>query len=99
VCLGKANWKASKMLERWTSCPQTKEGWLAIYTNNMHSNPKFVICIVKTFHPPCAEVCVGYIFPVELTTYNVSTKSNVLVKCNKAKINKQILVVRIWHKV
>jgi hypothetical protein len=65
----------------------------------MDSNPKFVICNVKNFHPPCAEVCVGYSFPLELTTYNVSTKSNILVKYNKAKINFKILVLRIWHKV
>jgi hypothetical protein len=65
----------------------------------MDSNPKFVICIVKKFHPPCLEVCVGYSFPLELTTYNVSIKSNILVKYNKAKINKQNLVVKIWHEV
>ncbi len=96
-CLGKANWKASKCWKGELHAPKQKRVELQFILATCTPNQILWFVLSKKFIP--LEVCVGYSFPMELTTYNVSTKSNILVKCNKAKINKQILVVRIWHKV
>jgi hypothetical protein len=73
-----------------------QEEWLAFYSSNTKIQLTTHGLHYQRIPPPCAKVTLDWKCLTELATYNINTRSNILMKCSKAKI-KNKLQDGVWH--
>jgi hypothetical protein len=74
-----------------------QEEWLAFYSSNTKYSSQPMVCTIKEFLSLVEKLLLIGNVLTELAMYNINTRSNILMKCSKAKI-KNKLQDGVWHR-